>query len=46
MKYTNKGLKIPFLLLGQGALAGAAVLGLGGLAYYGMGLSKELGAVA
>jgi FtsH-binding integral membrane protein len=30
---------------GQGALAGAAVLGLGGLAYYGMGLSNELGAV-
>jgi len=30
---------------GQGALAGAAVLGLGGLAFYGMGLSRELGAV-
>merc|ERR1711962_826299 len=30
---------------GQGALAGAAVLGLGGLAYYGLGLSGELGAV-
>jgi len=30
---------------GQGALAGAAVLGLGGLAYYGMGFSNEMGAV-
>jgi FtsH-binding integral membrane protein len=30
---------------GQGALAGAAVLGLGGLAFYGLGFSGELGAV-
>jgi hypothetical protein len=30
---------------GQGALAGAAVLGLGGLAFYGLGLGRELGAV-
>eukprot|EP00088_Acartia_fossae_P025657 TRINITY_DN2645_c1_g1_i1.p1 TRINITY_DN2645_c1_g1~~TRINITY_DN2645_c1_g1_i1.p1 ORF type:complete len:328 (-),score=75.12 TRINITY_DN2645_c1_g1_i1:609-1592(-) len=30
---------------GQGALAGAAVLGLGGLAYYGLGLSNQMGAV-
>eukprot|EP00088_Acartia_fossae_P019206 TRINITY_DN21177_c0_g1_i1.p1 TRINITY_DN21177_c0_g1~~TRINITY_DN21177_c0_g1_i1.p1 ORF type:complete len:329 (-),score=104.29 TRINITY_DN21177_c0_g1_i1:368-1354(-) len=30
---------------GQGALAGAAVLGLGGLAFYGLGFSGEVGAV-
>jgi len=30
---------------GQGALAGAAVLGLGGLAFYGFGMSGEMGAV-
>jgi len=30
---------------GQGALAGAAVLGLGGLAFYGLGLGGEMGAV-
>jgi len=30
---------------GQGALAGAAVLGLGGLAFYGLGLSNEMGAI-
>lgn len=30
---------------GQGALAGAAVLGLGGLAFYGLGFSGEMGAV-
>ena len=30
---------------GQGALAGAAVLGLGGLAFYGLGFSSEVGAV-
>jgi len=30
---------------GQGALAGAAVLGLGGLAYYGLGLSNGIGAI-
>merc|ERR1719179_84712 len=31
--------------MGQGALAGAAVLGLGALAYYGAGMSGEMGAV-
>lgn len=31
--------------IGQGALAGAAVLGLGGLAFYGLGLSNEVGAI-
>jgi len=31
--------------VGQGALAGAAVLGVGALAYYGAGLSGEMGAV-
>ena len=36
---------ITFSLLGQGALAGAAVLGLGGLAYYGLGLSNGVGAI-
>jgi len=30
---------------GQGALAGAAALGLGGLAFYGLGLGSEVGAV-
>jgi len=30
---------------GQGALAGAAVLGLGGLAFYGLGFSNEMGAI-
>merc|ERR1719412_3077842 len=30
--------------MGQGALAGAAVLGVGALAYYGAGLSGEMGA--
>jgi len=30
---------------GQGALAGAAALGLGGLAFYGLGFSNEMGAV-
>jgi len=30
---------------GQGALAGAAVFGLGGLAFYGLGFSSEMGAV-
>ena len=30
--------------IGQGALAGAAVLGVGALAYYGAGLSGEMGA--
>ncbi|EFA03190.1 growth hormone-inducible transmembrane protein [Tribolium castaneum] len=33
----------PFTI-GQGAVAGGAVLGLGALCYYGMGLSKEVGA--
>jgi len=31
--------------MGQGALAGAAALGLGALAYYGAGMSGEMGAV-
>jgi len=31
--------------MGEGALAGAAVLGLGALAYYGAGMSGEMGAV-
>jgi len=31
--------------IGQGALAGSAVLGLGALAYYGTGMSQEMGAV-
>jgi hypothetical protein len=31
--------------VGQGALAGASVLGLGALAFYGLGMSKEVGAV-
>ena len=31
--------------MGQGALAGASVLGLGALAYYGLGLSNEVGSV-
>jgi len=31
--------------MGQGAVAGAAVLGLGALAYYGAGMSGEMGAV-
>merc|ERR1719348_2905410 len=31
--------------VGQGALAGGAVLGLGALAFYGLGLSSEVGAV-
>lgn len=31
--------------VGQGALAGAAVLGLGSLAFYGLGFGRELGAV-
>ena len=30
--------------MGQGALAGAAVVGVGALAYYGAGLSGEMGA--
>jgi len=33
------------LSAGQGALAEAAVLGLGGLAFYGLGMGRELGAV-
>ena len=32
-------------LSGQGALAGAAALGIGALAFYGAGLSGEMGAV-
>jgi len=31
--------------LGQGALAGGAVVGLGALAFYGLGMSSEMGAV-
>ena len=31
--------------IGQGALAGASVVGLGALAFYGLGLSNEVGAV-
>ena len=31
--------------LGQGALAGGAALGLGALAFYGLGLSNEVGAI-
>lgn len=31
--------------IGQGAVAGAAVVGMGALAYYGLGLSNEAGAV-
>ena len=31
--------------MGQGALAGASVLGLGALVYYGLGLSNEVGSV-
>jgi hypothetical protein len=31
--------------IGQGALAGASVLGLGALAFYGLGMSKEVGAI-
>ena len=31
--------------MGQGALAGASALGLGALAFYGLGLSNEVGAV-
>lgn len=31
--------------IGQGAVAGGAVLGLGALCYYGLGLSSERGAV-
>ena len=31
--------------MGQGALAGAAALGLGALAFYGAGMSGEMGAV-
>ena len=31
--------------MGQGALAGASVLGLGALAFYGLGMSNEAGAV-
>ena len=31
--------------IGQGALAGAAVCGLGALAFYGAGMSGEVGAV-
>ena len=34
-----------FYSIGQGALAGASVLGLGALAYYGLGMSKEVGAM-
>ena len=34
-----------YFCLGQGALAGAAALGLGGLAFYGLGFSNEMGAV-
>ena len=37
--------KVGLLCTGQGALAGAAVLGLGGLAFYGLGMGRELGAV-
>jgi FtsH-binding integral membrane protein len=33
------------ITIGQGALAGSAVLGLGALAYYGLGMSGEMGAV-
>ena len=31
--------------MGQGALAGASALGLGALAFYGLGLSNEMGTV-
>ena len=31
--------------MGQGALAGASVVGLGALAYYGLGMSNEVGTV-
>jgi hypothetical protein len=31
--------------VGQGALAGASVIGLGALAFYGLGMSNEVGAV-
>ena len=31
--------------MGQGALAGASVIGLGALAFYGLGLSNEVGTV-
>ena len=31
--------------IGQGALAGASALGLGALAFYGLGLSNEVGSV-
>ena len=35
---------VPFSV-GQGALAGASVIGLGALAFYGLGMSNEVGAV-
>jgi hypothetical protein len=41
----TKNLTLYCSCIGQGALAGAAVLGLGGLAFYGLGLGRELGAV-
>lgn len=31
--------------IGQGAVAGAAALGLGGLVFYGLGMSNEVGAL-
>ena len=42
---SNNCSPIYFYSIGQGALAGASVLGLGALAYYGLGMSKEVGAV-
>lgn len=49
----RKGLKETFMApasgtafsMGQGALAGASALGLGALAYYGLGLSNQVGTV-
>ena len=38
-------IKLIFFSVGQGALAGASVLGLGALAFYGLGMSNEIGAV-
>jgi hypothetical protein len=36
---------LPAFTIGQGMLAGASVVGLGALCFYGLGLSNEVGTI-
>lgn len=44
MIYQSLNVLLAFTI-GQGAVAGGALMGLGALCYYGLGLSKEVGAL-